>query len=175
MNLLRPVRRGARFAPLAALAVAACSSSSSGPSPFNGSWSCTTTSTYTETSPTNGTTFTDSYASTVVIDVDVDDPVTIVFPSVDGGQLGTGGAGCSLSYSTSGDMASLAPKQTCPVVLTGSGGTLTLDITYTTGSGTVSGGMMTFSGTQSFSGMATKGAVSVAVSGTVSSATTCKD
>ena len=158
---------------LGTIAASGCSSTA-GPSAFNGSWSCTGTTTYTFTKPTGTAPAVTSSSDSLVIDINDGQALSVASPPTDAGTtVGDGGAGCTLTFSTSGDSATLEPGQSCPVTIVSGKLTYSLNLVYSTGSGSVSGNTIKFSGTETFSGALTEGAASVAFAGTASSSRTC--
>jgi hypothetical protein len=140
-------------------------SNSDATSPFNGTWNCKGTSTITRTEPTTGSETSNTSSST---------PIT-----VSGGAftvmraITDGGAECSLTFTTSGSSATLNPGQTCMATVVFPNSTANVTVSFTTGSATVSGNTLTVASAASYTGMDSKGAVSVAVAGTESSGSTC--
>jgi hypothetical protein len=153
------------------LAAAGCSSGGdSGPSPFNGTWSCTGSTSYKFTMPVEPT-FTEPDAkSTLVFDIDDGQPITITSLST---TNAVGGAGCSLTYSTSGGAATLDPNQSCTIKITSGATVYTLDVSYGAGSASVTGTTIAASHTDTFTGTAVKGSVSTMLAGTISGSKTC--
>jgi hypothetical protein len=152
------------------------SSSASVASPFNGTWTCTGTTTYSVTTPHGYPPV--SYAdpmSTLVFSVTNGQPVTLTTHSTTNEVLGDGGAGCSVTYVTSGASAMIEPNQSCPAKLTSSGGAvLDVEIKYLTGSAMVTGKTLVATSADSFAGTDTsKTGVSVAVAGTITTTSTC--
>jgi hypothetical protein len=157
----------------AGMLVASGCSSSSGPSPFNGSWTCTGSVTYTFTMPTVSPFTVAQPTSTLVFDIDDGSAITFTTASSANDVVGDGGVGCNLTYDTSGSSASLEPGQSCTVQVTEGATVYTFDITYGSGSASVSGASLTASQSDTFTGTAVKGGTSTNLKGTISGSRTC--
>jgi hypothetical protein len=156
-----------------ALVTVGCSSSSSSPSPFNGSWSCTQTTTYNYTSPASTQPTVVTKSLDFVFDINSGDSLVFESAPTDAATVGDGGAGCSLTYNTSGASATLESGQSCPVTATVNKATVTYTVDFSNGSASVSGNSLMASTQSTFSGTVTSGAVTIKYAGNATGSTTC--
>jgi len=162
------------------LAAVGCSSNSfttdggvDAASPFNGSWSCSGSTTYTFTTPKSSPLTETDPTTSLVLAITNGQPVTFTTLSGTYDKVGTDGGGCSVTYDTSGTTASLASNPPCPVTITVGATVYTFEISYLTGSATVSGKTLTATQADSFTGTVTKGGASEQLAGTITGSKTC--
>ena len=124
--------------PLTLLALGCGSTNNS--SPFSGNWSCTGQTTLSFQIPARLAAENVTSSSTLSISAGEDLPITLV--------SGDAGAGCVVTYDTSGGTATLPPNQSCTLVTPSA----TVTATFTTGSATVNGSTMATTTAFSFTG-----------------------